>query len=411
MTEVCNKLKLPTTITATYKIITPMFIGDAEQQATTISPQSFKGALRFWWRALAWGRIREASSSDEEALKELHHQEAVLFGSSANNPKDEKNNTYGKGQFAIKIEQPEKLKVKSAGSVHPELKKYSASRYLGYGVIEAFASRNKGIEAGQLVRDCIDENQYFSVSLIVEGNDRIDEMSNILKLIGLLGGLGSKARKGFGSINLTKLTVSGVTETQWEPPQSFEEYQTIVQQLLKRVVGCEMPPFSALSSKAFIEKTVNRQAAYEVLENYGKAMMLYRSWGKNGKVLDDDAERNFKDDHDWSKSPNNFKPNFHPDRVIFGLPHNYGKIQVGRDLKKQYGRRASPLFFHVQQIGNEFIGVAYILRSQFLPANEGIKADKNTVPQNINWDILQKNFLQDKQRFPDAVVIYGGEQQ
>ncbi|MGY0400288.1 MAG: hypothetical protein ACWIPH_10305 [Ostreibacterium sp.] len=41
------KLDLPSTITATYKIITPMFIGDAQQHASQISPQSFKGVLRF----------------------------------------------------------------------------------------------------------------------------------------------------------------------------------------------------------------------------------------------------------------------------------------------------------------------------------------------------------------------------
>ncbi|MDP8079316.1 type III-B CRISPR module RAMP protein Cmr1 [Phocoenobacter skyensis] len=81
------KGNLPTTLTATYKIITPMFIGDAEQNASWISPMSFKGALRFWWRALAWGRVRSKPeyNSDELALKQLHHEEAELFGSSADN--------------------------------------------------------------------------------------------------------------------------------------------------------------------------------------------------------------------------------------------------------------------------------------------------------------------------------------
>lgn len=46
---------MPSKITATYRIVTPMFVGDANQQATEISPQSVKGALRFWWRALNWG--------------------------------------------------------------------------------------------------------------------------------------------------------------------------------------------------------------------------------------------------------------------------------------------------------------------------------------------------------------------
>ncbi|MEZ5479143.1 MAG: hypothetical protein R3E95_17165 [Thiolinea sp.] len=34
---------MPEKITATYRITTPMFIGDADQQASTISPAAFKG--------------------------------------------------------------------------------------------------------------------------------------------------------------------------------------------------------------------------------------------------------------------------------------------------------------------------------------------------------------------------------
>ncbi len=41
-----------TVITATYRVVTPMFIGDADQKATSLRPPSIKGALRFWWRAL-----------------------------------------------------------------------------------------------------------------------------------------------------------------------------------------------------------------------------------------------------------------------------------------------------------------------------------------------------------------------
>lgn len=40
------------TITATFEIVTPMFLGDADQKATSIRPTAIKGALRFWWRAL-----------------------------------------------------------------------------------------------------------------------------------------------------------------------------------------------------------------------------------------------------------------------------------------------------------------------------------------------------------------------
>jgi CRISPR-associated protein Cmr1 len=77
------KFKEPILIVATYRIVTPMFIGDANQKASGISPASVKGALRFWWRALNWSRIRAKEQSDTVALQHLHSEESELFGSSA----------------------------------------------------------------------------------------------------------------------------------------------------------------------------------------------------------------------------------------------------------------------------------------------------------------------------------------
>lgn len=74
---------MPEKIIARFRIITPMFIGDANQQATCISPAAVKGALRFWWRALNWGKVRPTCESDQQALRQLHQIEASLFGSGA----------------------------------------------------------------------------------------------------------------------------------------------------------------------------------------------------------------------------------------------------------------------------------------------------------------------------------------
>ncbi len=60
---------------ATYQINTPMFLSGADQNSAEFRVASFKGAFRFWWRALAW----EAFGKDLSAIKE---QEDLLFGSS-----------------------------------------------------------------------------------------------------------------------------------------------------------------------------------------------------------------------------------------------------------------------------------------------------------------------------------------
>lgn len=481
-------LKLPTTITATYKIITPMFIGDAEQQATAISPQSFKGALRFWWRALAWGRIRQDAlldpkvqekpddknlteerrekAIDAAALTKLHHQEAVLFGSSATKPKPDSNDIYGKGCVAIKINR-EELGATKANSVHEKLKEHDAARYLGYGVVGAF-----GANSGKLTRDCINENQEFKVTILVdekrfqEKNKKIEEnektvssednvtnptadkqIIDALKILGLLGGLGSKVRKGFGSVNLISLSNSKDETEKGSPPNTIVEYQSAIQGLLENMDKYDLPPFSAFTSQTVIIKTFKRDCPYKVLGAYGKSMIEYRSWGRDAKISrfdedgirhkpweKEDSEKKFEADHHWSKGQNYFEQrlpeeifaNFHPKRVMFGLPHNYRKIQVGRDLGKtdngqdKYGRRASPLFFHIQEINGQYYGIATVLKSQFLPEDDKIKAGRNSVPQHIEWDVLIENFLKgkvkqnsnntDKLRFPNAEVIFPKEQ-
>jgi len=77
------------TIEATYRIVTPMFIGGANHDPSDgIRPPSFKGALRFWWRALNWGKFYQKNNRDEAAaLKALHQEEARLFGSAVKDGK------------------------------------------------------------------------------------------------------------------------------------------------------------------------------------------------------------------------------------------------------------------------------------------------------------------------------------
>jgi len=93
------------TITATYRIVTPMFIGDAFQEAIDVRPPSVKGALRFWWRALEWKNVLQDAPGDvSKALRDLHQREAKLFGSAA----DE--NAGGQGCFLLQVTIPQNLK-------------------------------------------------------------------------------------------------------------------------------------------------------------------------------------------------------------------------------------------------------------------------------------------------------------
>jgi CRISPR-associated protein Cmr1 len=360
-------------ISATYRVTTPMFLGGAEQQAELRLP-SFKGTLRFWWRALAWERVKDASR--------LRNEEAALFGSS-----DEH---VGQSKVLVRLDRmatiptvlcpPEQLK--DGNQVVG-----SGARYLGYGVMEAFASRNKNTVEGQLTRSCFAAPFTFSVNMLLKQSIKPEqtlELVQALKVLGLVGSLGSKSRKGYGSLTLLSLKLDG-KET-WTPPTTAEKVADAIRTVLgpspirasqsSELSQDKLPEwtaFSAASRVTVVSAVGQDRTPLALVDRIGREMVRYRSWGRNGKVLGNvDSEQNFKDDHDLMKLPSSQRQN-HPQRVVFGLPHNYGNQHHQRvgPADAQLDRRASPLFIHIHQesSGSPPVGILTFLPSRFLPEN------------------------------------------
>jgi CRISPR-associated protein Cmr1 len=87
------------------------------------------------------------------------------------------------------------LRSRTKGYVHPQFQTHDAARYLGYGLMEAFASMKKHTQAGQLLRGCIDEEQRFIVEL--RFRNAVDRsLEEALIALGLFGALGSRSRHG-----------------------------------------------------------------------------------------------------------------------------------------------------------------------------------------------------------------------
>jgi CRISPR-associated protein Cmr1 len=385
-------------VNARFTLVTPMFLGGADGQAEGIRPPSLKGALRFWWRALNWGRIRQDHPDDTYALEVLHKQEAALFGASAEEIGG--NQVGGQGAFLLTMP-PNKLTRQTKGHIHAKFAAHDASRYLGYGLIVPF-----GRQAGELLRDCIDEKQRFTVNLLFR-KEVDSSVLDALIALGLLGGLGSRARHGLGSLTLLELKRGD--ELLWQAPTSQEAYIQALRKLFAQYPKPkDQPPFSAFSEQSRVDVLIKRDSPYAVLNEFGRGDLMYRSWGRGGIVLGKQSEKRFESDHDWSKYTR--PPGFHPRRVIFGLPHNYGKGASLAVSPENVERRASPLLFHVQALGdNAFVGASILLKSDFLPAGEQINAGGTMVPANIEWNILT-DFLDGKDkagnsRFPNKEAV------
>ena len=211
---------MPETIEATFEIVTPMFLGDArsDQLADTIRPPSVKGALRFWWRALEWDRVIQKHQGDKKsALRALWEREAVFFGNASDGEHG------GQSPFLLRVElEKPSLQRTEKGVVHPEFERCDGARYLGFGLMASFASSKKQEKAGQLYRPCIDASQSFVVKLLA----RSEISSNVLdalKLFGLLGGLGSRTRRGLGSCALSSIK-NADGDILWSEPKDETAY-------------------------------------------------------------------------------------------------------------------------------------------------------------------------------------------
>ncbi len=314
------------TLTATYRIVTPMFIGDGNQEATAIRPPSVKGALRFWWRALQWGKIRSQYSCDELALQELHETEARLFGCAAKEEHGQQ--VGGQGKFLLRVIQQanrKELEVK-----WPE-KNTAGSAFLGFGILESgkevdgdFRPHREGITE-------IKDNK-FTLRLDFKLNtsqEDIDSIEQVLYVFGLLGGLGSRARRGFGSVSLTefqrnKEAVKNLSYTK-------QQYQQVIDELLaeyQKVI--EYPPYTVFSKKSLFKFiTINTDAR----QVHNKIGLEYKNFRLGFKKSDKSKKR------------------------AFGLP------LASYD---ENNRRSSPLFFHIHPLAdNTFVGIALYLPAVF----------------------------------------------
>lgn len=381
------------TLTAEFEVVTPLFLGDAQGTAPELRPPPIKAQLRFWWRALNWAYyLNQAKGVEHDALIALHRAEAELFGSAASE------NGGGQGLLrhvrvvAIKSEAP---KIDTKQQQPPGL-----VYLLGQGLFDHKTG---------LTRQPVNVGK-FTLTLGWVGEAQRQDLRDCVLLWGLLGGLGSRSRRGWGSVVLTQLGDEALNF------KSVEDYRKKLDALLDPSLTLDnLPPFTAFSKNTRIQfwSDESWSDSLNVLNQVGCDLLRYRSFGRDKKILgNEQAEQNFKDDHDrvlehlTNKEKRSKTP---PRRVIFGLPHNYffssRKQSVAinavlkstdRQAKDAEKRRASPLFIHIHKIGNQYIAVQSLIAAVFLPAELHIKATIKATPPNYfedpvnNWADIRR---------------------
>jgi CRISPR-associated protein Cmr1 len=287
-------------ITATFEVVTPLFLGGADPAITVeLRSPSIKGALRFWWRALAWSR----HNGDLDAIQK---EEQEIFGAAGDD-----RDRLGQASFGLRarwLAEPNRIaetEPRSLTSGKP------GASYLSYGII------NRG--QGNSPRPCYQSGGYLELTF--QALRHADNESGFhpslldaIKLFGLLGGLGGRSRRGWGSVALIELCGEG-DALQWQAPQNLGQYRDALSSILSRTADTPEARYSAFGKGARLHVFGVAADALAVLDQLGQAYQAFRR---------EPANRSF----------------------IFGLPHSR--------FKGDADRRASPLLFHVHHLSGQF---------------------------------------------------------
>ena len=378
---------------ARFRIVTPMFLGGAGQRGNGLRPPSIKGALRFWWRAFYWQEcLRQAEGDIAGGLRLLHQREIELFGGASG--------ASGTRQslFHLRAEIDLKSREEKVGRPFP-----GQAYLLGQGLFD----HKKGV-----VRESIPPGKEFTVRLRFKKHaDRkhSKEVARALWLWGCLGGLGSRARRGWGSAAILALPGSDL-----EIPQTCQDLKETLREWMPDLSN-DKPPFTAFSKKIRMDCSAVAGSASELLDTVGTELMMYRSWGRGGQVHGQAAERKFQDDHDNAllAAQGNCPPAL-PRRLVFGAPHNYFfsssklKLSVQPEQERRQ-RRASPLHIHIHRFPNgECAAIQTLFPATFLPAGERVELLANrgrvcALPVTPDWQVIHEyldRFRQRKELLP-----------
>lgn len=199
------------------KIITPLFMGGAKQQAE-LRTQSFNGFFRYWFR------ITGGNKEEEKLIFEWGGEKGCkkLINLYLENPKLKK-------KYFSKI-------FDNRGNVDRRF----GLNYIGFSLDQRFKINQK-----KLQREYLDINQFFNLKIKIHPKAKKEEIKKFLCSVWLafnLGNFGSRARRGFGSVKIEKIDgdLPENLDLQFIPSQDVENWIKNNLEVLKNII-CGYP--------------------------------------------------------------------------------------------------------------------------------------------------------------------------
>ena len=423
-----------TTLSARYKVVTPLMVGGANH-APGFRVASYANMVRWWWRFLALGRYGDAAIAS--------FWEAVMFGWHAK--------PFGQKRATFSLKSQVVGPPDGWSSVPDDWKAWSGVQYLtaqGFKdgrfptVIKRFEVEI-GLaepETGPFVWFLAEQNEgdgkrFLAARLeawATESTTTRDALIDAVALIGLIGGLGARSRRGFGALAIEALDGDPRVDparVQMGIPQDVASYKAMIAACLGTARFAGEPPYTALSDRTRINICATRSGnSIDLMNEIGWAFQIYRSWGQ--RTDRDDPTKGHRHEfrtpgvrprtlHAGTAKAGWYRPEFAADhndfyakgfpsengqgkpvvdnRSVFGLPHNYGKTQIGwTDGGSDPGRRASPLMMHFHPLAEgSHAAVVMTVPSLFVPPNSQLEVrpanpkNQRPFPTATNWGLIE----------------------
>jgi CRISPR-associated protein Cmr1 len=362
--------------------VTPLFLGGADPRGEPeLRAASFRGALRFWLRALLGGMIGDKN------LDALHQAEAAVLGSTET----------GASPVVVRIHNL------SGGAPIPFSAIGSGKQGLAYLFFATRGTQNeperKAIPAGSSFE--------LEVSLRAGAQDRdaLPKAYAALWLLTHLGGFGARSRRGAGSLQVTRVqgnapnsALPSLEIRASTPKQLQTELQEGLSKLRKGVgestfVDCPSR-FDVLHPNACKIWVVGKEFSYweEALDAIGQRMQQFR----NRRPPDYQNVKNAVQGKGLTQPV---------ERAAFGLPivfyYRSLKGAKGTLEGERHDRRASPLFIHVTRLSNrKYALVLTFFQAQFLEEGEKLKLKRQGPPAYVGTPDMSliDDFIQEVRR-------------
>lgn len=358
-------------VTFTLETVTPLFLAGANQEEAELRAPSFRGVLRYWLRALLGGIY----GTDTDGLKKVWEEEKKVFG------------TTDQGS-AVML----RLGLGGLGDTKPFAKEQPNPNKPPSGRDYLFWSMEKLGKNGVLRRH-YPPGGVFTVTFYQRGGDpaALQRAVAAFWLLVYLGGLGSRSRRGAGSLNVKEVK-------DWEENLSFTLSET--PEALADFLRDGLREVRTLCMPAGISpRRIAQNSAFDVLTPSPEFCRIWvlrgpRRWDTAddalraiGKQLSDFRTEATEDGRNvWAWAEGEDIGTI--EGIIFGVPLQFRSdgqtlfvqgVQGRGRSEKKYDRRASPLSLHITRLskGQGYVGVAVLFKSRFLPPDARLEIKKN----------------------------------